>query len=87
MSTPAEAKKESDFPKLSDSLFWDTNPAKIDWEKNARAVISRVMHRGTMEEWKEVERYYGVNRLKAVIPDIKWQDPKSENFFKLYYNL
>ncbi len=39
------------------NLFWDVNPGKLDWEKNSRFIIERVMVRGGM---KDVKNYYEI---------------------------
>jgi len=36
--------------KLRQTLFWDTNPNKIDLQKNARYVIERVLEFGHLDE-------------------------------------
>ncbi|MDT0677303.1 helix-turn-helix transcriptional regulator [Autumnicola musiva] len=55
-------KLQSKTPNLSllrESLFWDTNINKIDWQKQRKAVISRVFERGNETEKKEIVRFYG----------------------------
>lgn len=55
-------KLQSKTPNLSllrESLFWDTNINKIDWQKQRKAVISRVFERGNETEKKEIIRFYG----------------------------
>ena len=39
---------------LSKTLFWDTDPTKIDYEKNARHIIERVLQRGDLSDWFEI---------------------------------
>ncbi len=31
---------------LNKSLFWDVNPEKLDWKKNRRFIVERVLVRG-----------------------------------------
>jgi len=52
-------------------LFWDTDIHKIDWQKQYKAVIQRVFERGNDEEKKEIERFYGLDRIKEVLASIK----------------
>jgi len=47
-------------------LFWDTDIAKIDWQKQYKAVIERVFERGNDEEKKEILRFYGKNKIKKI---------------------
>lgn len=48
---------------LSPHLFWDTDPSKLDYEKNARWLISRVFSRGLMRDVNEIRKYYGDQRI------------------------
>jgi plasmid maintenance system antidote protein VapI len=47
-------------------LFWDTDIDKLDWKKQYRAIIKRVLERGNEEEKKEILRYYGKEKFDAV---------------------
>ncbi len=38
---------------LSKTLFWDTDIKKIDYEKNARLLIERLLMRGLLNDWFE----------------------------------
>ncbi|MGE6218955.1 helix-turn-helix transcriptional regulator [Nubsella zeaxanthinifaciens] len=40
-------------------LFWDTDISKIDWHKNAKAIINRVFERGNTDEKKAILDFYG----------------------------
>jgi len=44
--------------KLRQTLFWDTNLANIDLQKNARYVIERVMDFGNDEEVRWIWNLY-----------------------------
>jgi plasmid maintenance system antidote protein VapI len=47
-------------------LFWDTDINNIDWQKQYKAVIQRVFERGNDVEKKEILRFYGKDKIKAV---------------------
>ena len=53
--------------KLRKGLFWDTDINRIDWVKNANAIIRRVYERGNEEEKSFIARYYGHNAVKKVL--------------------
>ena len=38
--------------------------SQIDYEKHANAIIVRVLERGNMDEWNEIKRYYGHEKIK-----------------------
>lgn len=53
-------------------LFWDTDISKIDWQKQYKSVIQRTFERGNDEEKKEILRFYGKQKIRAVTgsPDV-----------------
>ena len=66
--------------KLSEHLFWDTNPEKIDYEKQARQIIERVVSRGRIEDWKQIRDFYGLERIKLEVVRIRSMDAKTMTF-------
>ena len=52
-------------------LFWDTTLDKIDWEKNKRAIIHRVLERGNKTEIEELISFYGKKTIKKIVKLIK----------------
>lgn len=65
-----EKKKQSqstpDMKKLRPALFWDTDPKSINWQRQYKAVIRRVLERGNEEEKAEITRFYGEATVKAI---------------------
>ena len=54
-----QEKHHPDLGKLRKILFWDTDRDKIDWDRQKKAVIQRVLQRGNKIEVKEIKRFYG----------------------------
>jgi len=54
-------------PKFRKILFWDSDLSTVDWEKHDEFIIKRVYERGTQEERDEIDRFYGRERVEAVI--------------------
>ena len=54
-------------PNLKDRLFWDWKLDEMDWHQSARAVIERVLVRGNDEEYEEMLRFYGMERVLHVL--------------------
>ncbi|MFN4285578.1 MAG: DUF6922 domain-containing protein [Lacibacter sp.] len=65
---------------LSDRLFWDVNPALLDWEKDMPLIITRVVERGTLEEWRVIEQQYGLQKIVAAAKEIKSLNYIAANF-------
>ncbi|MFP9100485.1 transcriptional regulator [Flavobacterium sp. RHBU_24] len=56
-----------DLSRLRKSLFWDTDIAKIDWQRQGPAVIRRIFERGNLTEKKELLRFYGNEKVRQTI--------------------
>jgi len=61
------AANHPDFSIIRKVLFWDTDIEKIDWQKQYRPIINRVFERGNEEEKIEIMRFYGEDKVNAVI--------------------
>ena len=59
--------KDQQKPNLKDRLFWDWKLDEINWRRAARLVIERVLVRGNDEEYEEIIRYYGRDRILHVL--------------------
>lgn len=57
---------------LRPGLFWDTQPGNIDAERHARAIIQRVVERGTIADWKATRKYYGDAKMRSVVTSLRW---------------
>lgn len=65
---------------LSDRLFWDVDPNSLDWEKDIALIITRVLERGTIEEWRTIEQKYGLDKIVNVAKEIRSMDQLAINF-------
>ncbi len=74
-------------PSFDKSLFWDTDYESIDFEKNARFVIARVLMRGDIDDWFQLQNYYGMDKLKNEVVQIRYLDKLTLNFCKQLFNI
>ncbi len=72
---------------LSPHLFWDTKLDNLDFQKNKRLIIDRVLHRGTLKEWNFINTYYGKDELVKVLCELPFIAPKEANFVKVLFSL
>ena len=49
------------------SLFWDTDPEKIDVQKNARYIIERILEFGRLNEVAWVFKQYSKDDIRNVM--------------------
>lgn len=68
--------------KFRQTLFWDTDPDKIDTEKNARYIIERVLDLGRDEEVKWVWGFYDKSLIKDVVATSRSLRAESKNLWE-----
>ncbi len=64
--------KKPDLSVFRAALFWDTNMASINWVKNKKAVIQRVMSRGNNSEQEAIIKHYGTKEVTEIMDAFKW---------------
>ena len=74
-------------PILNKALFWDINYQEIDYEKHARFVIERVLTRGNFQDWKELKKYYGLEKIKNEALNIRYLDKITLNFCHTFFKV
>lgn len=76
-----------DKPILSKQAFWDVDMDKIDYDKNARYVIEKVLDRGSFDDFINLRRFYGDNKIKKEIVNASWIGEKEIYFCCAIFNL
>ena len=59
-----------DLSLIRPAIFWDTDINKIDWQRQRRAVIERILERGNDQEKVEIKRFYGDSVFQAIADDL-----------------
>ena len=57
--------------KFRKSIFWDTNIEFIDYQKNKRSIIQRILERGNQSEIKELISLYSLTTIKNELKNIE----------------
>ena len=73
-------------PLLRKQIFWDTDMSQLDYKKQANAIIVRVLERGNMDEWNEIKRYYGHEKIKEAAMKARYLNKKTLAFVSSLYN-
>ena len=55
------AKIYPEAPRIRKSIFWDTDFDKINWGKYKKAVVQRVLERGSEDEISEIKEFYNLS--------------------------
>jgi hypothetical protein len=71
-------------PQIRWHLLWEYNKEKFNFRQSANIVIERVIERGTPEEWREIIRFYGKDKIMEVTQKSKQLDAKNRNFAYIY---
>jgi len=53
-------------------IFWDVDFDKLDYDKQTRFVIERVMERGDVEDIRQCRRYYGDKKIREILLSAKY---------------
>ncbi len=71
-ATEEDKKATPDLTRFRKALFWDTNIQKLDWQKNRRAIIKRILERGNKKEVETMIAFYGKDTVVKEIRSIKY---------------
>lgn len=72
---------------LSKHLFWDTKYDDIDFDKHSSYVVSRVLEYGTLEDWKYIKDYYGLEKIVEISSRLRTLDKKALSFISAIGNI
>lgn len=79
-------KKEK--PQFNESIFWDVDPQKIDYDTWGKYVIERVLSSGDSKDWQELKRFYGLEKIKNTTTQVsRYLDNVTLNFLSFYFNV
>ena len=69
-----------DRPILSKQAFWDVDMDKIDYEKNAAHVVEKVIERGKAQDFDNLLKFYGFQKVGELALQANWLSDISINF-------
>lgn len=69
-------------PLKNQSLFWDTDPSKIDKEKNKEYIISRILESGNINDIKWLNKNYSKEEISRVVVNTGRISRKTAIFWK-----
>lgn len=67
IAAKSEIKNTPNMNSIRKVIFWDTTIDKIDWNKNKRAIIKRILERGNETEINEIISFYGKRTISKEI--------------------
>ncbi len=81
-TNPAIAK-----PSLSRRAFWDVDLKRLDFDRYPAFTIIRAMERGTLNDIREVIRYYGRDKVKSILIDADRLLPRAQVISRRLFHL
>lgn len=54
---------KSYIQRLSPYLLWDMDMEKVDMDTCPSQIIQRVLEYGTLEDWRLIHKYYGLDKI------------------------
>ena len=65
---------------LSSPCFWDTDRQTFDMDEYPSFIVSRVFEIGTLNDWRLLVSYYGLDRIVEVSKQLRDLDRVSLSF-------
>ena len=65
---------------FTENLFWDTDPSTLDVKKYPAYVIQRVLENGEMQDWRLINKIYGLPKIVEVCKELRTLDPVCLSF-------
>ena len=65
---------------FSKNLFWDADSSELSMETSARFIIQRVLEYGQMNDWRLINRYYGLDKIVEECKQMRTLDPVCLSF-------
>ena len=66
--------------RFTPNLFWDADPLMLSMDSSPAYIIQRVMEYGQMNDWRLINRYYGLDRIVEECKKLRTLDPVCLSF-------
>ncbi len=72
---------------FSQHLFWDIDRTKLNFERNKRTIIQKVLDYGLINDWEIIYNYYGIDKIANTMLKVRDLDEKSASFIAFLSNI
>ena len=73
--------KQHKTARIRESLLWEYDLSRFDWQAMRLIVVQRVVERGRMEDFYALLNMYGIEGVRESIKEIPVMSPKDMSFF------
>ncbi|WP_414017905.1 DUF6922 domain-containing protein [Chitinophaga sancti] len=74
-------------PVLSRRAFWDVDLKRLDFDRYPEFTVVRAMERGTSNDIREVIRYYGRDKVQAILTNSQSLLPRAQVISRRLFHL
>jgi hypothetical protein len=71
-------------PDIRPGLLWEYDLETFNWERSYKIVIERVVQLGRLNEWKEIYKFYGSEKILETVEWSKQLDNRDKDFARLF---
>ncbi len=65
---------------LSKHLFWDVDALQLNSKEHSNYIIKKVLLYGFYSDWKEIHKYYGIEKIINTALNMRELDKKTASF-------
>jgi hypothetical protein len=80
-------KKNRLINKLSEHFFWDVHPEKLDYRKNKKYIIGRIVEYGREKDEFLMYHLYSKRTLRKIIINMDYLNPPALAYFSTILNV
>ena len=71
-------------PNLPGHLLWEYDLETFNYDRSYKIVIERVLERGDLDEWREILKYYGEQKILDAIQWSAQLDERRKAFSRFF---
>jgi hypothetical protein len=71
-------------PNIPGYFLWEYDLETFNYDKSYKIVIERILERGNIEEWREILRYYGEQKILETIEWSAQLDSRGKKFSRFF---
>jgi hypothetical protein len=71
-------------PEIRSALLWEYDLETFNWQRSFKIVIERVIQLGDVNEWREIYKFYGTEKILETVEWSKQLDKRDKDFARLF---
>ncbi len=74
----------SQKPNIPGYFLWEFDLETFNYDRSYKIVIERILQLGNIEEWKEIIRYYGMEKILETLEWSAQLGPRKKEFTRFF---